>query len=969
MNKTAGVLTHLEDKECDVCLVQETYLKSTDTAKIQEIRENGWNIFSSPRAARSGGGIGVLFRDGVVVKLSPIRAKFQSFQVQEVLIGGSGDLVRLCNVYRPPYTGKARFTEASFLEEFSEYLADLSTRTGTPFIMGDFNFQVQDPHNFYAKKLLLLLDSMDYEQLVPSAPTHTRGGTFDLVICQSEHQSKVQSMRIFPEGTTSDHFLVLTELGVGTDDRDYKSRLQVSTYRDFKAVSPDIFRRALYQQDLERLEISDSPDEALSVYDEVMKSLVEGVFPLKRVKKNKKKRPWRTNPEVREVLKLRRQAERAWEKNQTPLTKKRYNELKRQFGRVEKDARMKHLKDDLEESKDDARGLQRKLNRLLGKTETVLPETGSNQQLAEKFADFFSEKVGKIRATVSEEKARISSNVSGQPAYQCALSTLLEFEEISVDHLKRLVKSVADKSCDLDPVPTWLVKECIDDLAPYLLKIVNLSLRCGQVPASMQEALVFPTIKNAYGDRDALTNYRPVSNLSFTSKLLEKAVLEQIMAYLDEQDLLNKHQAGDRVGHSCETLLLGMFEDLLREMDQGNVVALLLLDMSAAFDTVDHEKLLYVLHRRFGIGGSALQWIESYLKSRCFRVNVQGELSRIIHLICGVPQGSLLGPILFLLYVEELQDLVEPYGLKIKLYADDSQLYISLVPTDEDGWITAKRRIEDCLVRIKQWMVEHWLKCNETKTEFLLLGKSGAMEKLSFLPSLDFGGSELFPVECSGSTGKTLGVLLDENLTLERQINNVKRQCGLILKNLWQVNRCLDVRTKILLVKQLVISRLDYCNILYAGLPKRLINRLQKTLNSCARFVYNLQGHQEDYTQYLKEMHILPVEKRIEFKACLMAYKIVWESAPADLLDRVPADAGTDSVRPTRSNAILDRFKLQYPKFNSLNANSKLRRRQASVFLPELWNKLPLSLRSLESVDAFKAQLKTRLFVETFGDT
>ena len=529
---------------------------------------------------------------------------------------------------------------------------------------------------------------------------------------------------------------------------------------------------------------------------------------------------------------------------------------------------------------------------------------------------------------------------------------------------------MADKSCDLDPIPTWLVKECIDDLAPHLLRIVNLSLRCAQVPVSMQEALVFPTIKNVHGDRDALTNYRPVSNLSFISKLLEKVVLEQITAHLDDQDLLNKHQAGYRVGHSCETLLLGMFEDLLREMDQGNIVALLLLDMSAAFDTVDHERLLDVLRYRFGIGGTVLRWIESYLQSRCFRVNVQGELSRIIHLICGVPQGSLLGPILFLLYVEELQDLVEPYGLNIKLYADDSQLYISLVPTDEDGWIAAKRRIEDCLERIKQWMVEHWLKCNESKTEFLLLGKSSAMEKLSFVPSLEFGGSELLPMDCSGSTGKTLGFLLDENLTLERQVNSVKRQCGLILRNLWQVNRCLDVRTKILLVKQLVISRLDYCNVLYNGLPKRLIDRLQKTLNSCVRYVYNLQGHQEDYTPYLKEMHVLPVEKRIMLKACLMAFKIVWESAPADLLDRVPtvADVGTE-IRPTRSNAVFDRFKLQYPKFNSLNANSKLRRRQASVFLPELWNKLPLSLRSLESVEAFKTQLKTRLFVETFGDS
>ena len=333
-----------------------------------------------------------------------------------------------------------------------------------------------------------------------------------------------------------------------------------------------------------------------------------------------------------------------------------------------------------------------------------------------------------------------------------------------------------------------------------------------------------------------------------------------------------------------------------------------------------------------------------------------------------MPQGSLLGPTLFLLYVEELQDLVEPYGLKIKLYADDSQIYISLVPMDEEGWITAKRRIEDCLQKIKQWMVEHWLKCNEAKTEFILLGKSSALDKMSFVPSLDFGGTKLSPVECSGLAGKTLGFLLDESLTLERQVNNVKRQCGLILKNLWQVNRCFDFRTKVLLVKQLVISRLDYCNILYNGLPKKLIDRLQKTLNSCARFVYNLQGHQDDYTPYLKEMHVLPIEKRIVFKACLTSYKIVWESAPEYLQDRVPVDETTSESRPTRSNAIADRFKLQYPRFNSLNAKSKLRKRQPSVFLPELWNKLPLSLRSLESVDAFKTQLKTRLFVEAFGE-
>ena len=185
MNKTAGILDHLEDNQCDISLVQETYLKNSDTAKVQEIREYGWNIYSSPRAERAGGGIGVLYRDGVKVKLSPTRSTFKSFQIQEVLVGSGEDMVRLCNIYRPPYTGKARFTAALFLEEFVDYLSELNVKTGSPVLMGDFNFQVQDLSDFYAEKFLKLLDSFGLEQLTPCQPTHIRGGTLDLVICQS----------------------------------------------------------------------------------------------------------------------------------------------------------------------------------------------------------------------------------------------------------------------------------------------------------------------------------------------------------------------------------------------------------------------------------------------------------------------------------------------------------------------------------------------------------------------------------------------------------------------------------------------------------------------------------------------------------------------------------------------------------------------------------------------------------------
>eukprot|EP00116_Pleurobrachia_bachei_P007562 sb/3467824/ len=237
-----------------------------------------------------------------------------------------------------------------------------------------------------------------------------------------------------------------------------------------------------------------------------------------------------------------------------------------------------------------------------------------------------------------------------------------------------------------------------------------------------------------------------------------------------------------------------------------------------------------------------------------------------------------------------MEKCISPYGLKIKLYADDSQIYFGLVPSDAEGWSTSKKTLEDCLNNVKTWMVNHGLKCNEDKTEFILLGKTSSLEKMTFDPEIQFGGSVVRPMECKGTTGKTRGVLMDHQLTLERQIFNVKKQCGLILKNLWQVNKGRDKDTKIMLVKQRVISRIDYCNILYYGLPKRILRYLQKTLNSCVRFIFNLKGHQDDYTEYDKEAHILPIEQRLTFKACLLAYKIVRGTAPKYLMELVPRD-------------------------------------------------------------------------------
>ena len=166
----------------------------------------------------------------------------------------------------------------------------------------------------------------------------------------------------------------------------------------------------------------------------------------------------------------------------------------------------------------------------------------------------------------------------------------------------------------------------------------------------------------------------------------------------------------------------------------------------------------------------------------------------------------------------------------------------------------------------------------------------------------------------------------------------------------------------------LVISKIDYCNILYFGLPQRILNNLQKVLNSCVRFIFNLRGHQDNYDEYFKEAHILPVQKRLTFKACLLAYKIVRGTAPEYLQELVPRDEDILGMRPTRANAVFDFYKLKYPKLSSVNANSKLRKRRLSVFLPTVWNSLPLDLRSVHPIELFKSKLKTRLFLEAFPE-
>ena len=253
----------------------------------------------------------------------------------------------------------------------------------------------------------------------------------------------------------------------------------------------------------------------------------------------------------------------------------------------------------------------------------------------------------------------------------------MDLTPASCEEIAGLMKGSPGKSCLLDPIPTWLTKKCIEVLTPVITSIVNMSLSSAVMPADFKEAILLPLLKKICLDPEIFNNFRPISNLMYISKLIERVVASRLHFHLIINDLYEEYQSSYRKLHSTKTALVSVHDDILRAIDDNKCILLIMLDLSAAFDTVDHEILLRRLSCMLGISGSALQWFRSYLTDRKQKVVVNDVFSKSTSLTCGVPQGSVLGPILFTIYMLPLGEIIRSHGVQFHMYANDCQLYIT----------------------------------------------------------------------------------------------------------------------------------------------------------------------------------------------------------------------------------------------------------------------------------------------------
>ena len=496
-------------------------------------------------------------------------------------------------------------------------------------ITGDFNIHIDVPDDANTIKFLDLLESMALTQHL-NTTTHRLGHPLDLIITR-ESECLVLNTPI-ADCYLSDHSTVLYNLAL------QKPQLTVKevSFRRTKAINIDAFREELRSSQLCQNPPSTLPD-LVSSYKSTLSRLIDKHAPLR--KKTITMRPcvpW-FNDERKAAKQLRRKYERIWRRTGLESDRLRFKNARNHANHAMELARREYYTNFINDNSSDQRKLFKAVSTLLsGGSEEQYPPHVDPVCLADDFGKFFVRKINNIRKrlhtldTLPRESGMLT--VYSGPLFN-------RFQPGTVDEVRKLVFNFPNKSCGNDPMPTQMVKDCINELLPAISSIINLPLTESHFPAIWKEALVRPKLKKPGIDL-VKKNYRPVSNLAFLSKITEKVVAQQTSQHMSVCQLYPDFQSAYRQHHSTETALLRVRNDILLNMNKQHVTLLVFLDLSAAFDTVDHGVLLRRLEQKFGICGDVLAWFRSYLTERSQRILIKDAKSARFDLKFGVPQAA-----------------------------------------------------------------------------------------------------------------------------------------------------------------------------------------------------------------------------------------------------------------------------------------------------------------------------------------
>jgi hypothetical protein len=655
------------------------------------------------------------------------------------------------------------------------------------------------------------------------------------------------------------------------------------------------------------------------------------------VRKRHRPRKFKYNAEIADAKKLRRKHERKFLKSNLNIDKEcliQQNKVVSKLARKFKGSYYSKLIDD---SANKPRALFQVLSDLTTDSRTLLPT--SIKDPAEAFATFFSKKVENIVASFPViTKGTQITHFAG-----------FQFNAFRMVELKDMEK-VTIKCSSVDPAPTAFTKQIFPTILPAVRDLINGSFYNGKFPKSLKIATLVPIIKDKKADINQLKNYRPVSLLSFISKIIEKLAANQLTSYINQHNLGNPRQSAYKVGHSVETTLLALQSELLGVLDRGKAAFLVLLDMSAAFDTVNHSRLIDIMNSSYHVTGIALEWFKSYLTERSFRVRIGDTLSAKRQLRTGVPQGSVLGPLLFNIFSSGLASVFEEFEVSAYYYADDTQFFVEFNPSSNESEVEARTLLDKIFTKLTTWMLANHLKLNTDKTVVLPVTR----RERQFDP-IRIGSSLVEPAY----EIRNLGFVFNRTLSIASHLKYIKSVTFYHLRRIVSMKHCVSFQQREILVHAFITSRLDFCNSLFYGSYQKDLKVLQSILSSVARALLCVIGDRSDSREIMFRLHWLPILARINFKLAILGFKIFNNTAPKYFL---PIEVVAPSRVTRSSSAPLLTSNILVSTHRLVTYGD----RSCFYSVCQVFNSLPPDLRNISDFNTFKAHLKTHLFSTSF---
>lgn len=937
-NKTDILLDYVIENDADIMFLNETWLADNDSVVIGELTPPGYDFINVPRGSSNHGGLGILFKKSL--KLSVLPTGFQTATFEHVCISNNSKSIQFVAIYRPPPSVDNGLKTSEFLTEFEKFLDEVSVTPGQLVILGDFNIHIDCPDKWDTKQFLSILSVYGFRQHVTGA-THKHGHTLDLVITRLDDDI-IQDVHIHPPFFSDHHIIQCTARS------EKPPPVKVSkTSREYGKLDKQRFSDILNERLCTIPADCNDPNTLCDMYESITVSVLDELCPVTTRERIVKPRlPW-YNDKIHQERRIRRRLERKWRKSRSEDDYSAYVVQKESVRKYIVEAKQNYFTDKFIGA--NTKDMFKTLNGLLNQSSRSLPNANSDTELVNDFLSFFVDKVDKIRSNVVSDNS-CTQNVDQVNDQNVCMST---FKPLTDTDVAKIIGKLSSKACSLDTLPSWLIKENLPCLLPIITRVVNESLLSGVFPDTLKDSIVTPVLKKVTLDPNAFRSYRPVANIKFIAKVIEKAASNQVIDYVSTHDLGETFQSAYKTHHSTETALLQVRSHILQSLDNNKGVLLVLLDLSAAFDTIDHSILINRLECRFGITGAALGWFGSYLQDRSMRVSINNVMSEEHILLYSVPQGSIIGPQGFIMYIHPIGDIIRKNNINFHIYADDTQLFCEFDPKIAGDLERALGELSSCILEISSWMSHNMLQLNKDKTEFIVFASPYILRTL---PDVQLKLGDTF-IPASTSV-KNLGTVFDSTMSMSDQISAICRCVNFHIRNLWRIRRFITQEACHHAVRALVLSRLDYANSLLYGVKEKDLKRLQRLQNKAARLVYAC-GRDWSSAYLLRTLHWLPVKERIKYKVLLYVFKSQHCQAPSYLMDTLKLYNSRKDVedlgRRLRSSS--DVTRLVVPR-----SKRKAGDKSFNVIGPQLWNQLPVGIREAVSVPVFKGLLKTYLF-------